>query len=354
MKRCFMSILCFGAIAWQATPDTMSVSGNIEGLPSDYLVIHNSDMEHVDSLKVVDGKFSGTVEYDPLKFLILAIPEKIPGGTRFLHLFNIFPEQGTVYVNGVYGKEKSLTIGGTPLNDTFNKLLQENIGIRNKFGEGRLDEDAEIKRFDETIALFTDCAKNNLDNLLGVFLIQLLFNSDVDESTALMAGLSEQMRQTSMIKEIETQLMRKTIENDTFPGKRPEITQLTPAGEPVSLSEVYAKNKYVLLDFWASWCGPCVAEFPALRKAYADFRGKGFEIYAVSLDDKKELWEKAIGKHEMTWINVSDLKGWRNSAAVEYGVSGIPSNFLIDSNGKIVAHSLRGENLVKKLETLFE
>ena len=123
-------------------------------------------------------------------------------------------------------------------------------------------------------------------------------------------------------------------------------------GELQKLSDL--KGKIIFLDFWASWCAPCRKENPNLVKTYEKFKPKGFEIFAVSLDENKENWIKAIEKDKLNWYHVNDLKGNGNKASLIYGVEGIPDSFLIDQNGIIVARDLRGKELDKKLTELME
>jgi len=132
------------------------------------------------------------------------------------------------------------------------------------------------------------------------------------------------------------------------------FTQPDTLGHPVSLSNL--KGKYVLLDFWASWCGPCRAENPNVVKAFNKYKDKNFTVLSVSLDQpgKKEAWINAIHKDGLTWTQVSDLKFWDNAVAKEYGIQAIPQNLLIDPSGKIIAKNIRGQELNNKLAEIFK
>lgn len=131
----------------------------------------------------------------------------------------------------------------------------------------------------------------------------------------------------------------------------PEINLLQPDGTPLALSSL--RGKVVLIDFWASWCGPCRRENPFNTKMYQRFRSEGFEIYGVSLDDNKDRWKQAIASDSLVWKHVSDLKKWNSSVVPLYRVSGIPATYLLDEEGKIIAKGLRGEALQAKLEEYF-
>lgn len=131
-----------------------------------------------------------------------------------------------------------------------------------------------------------------------------------------------------------------------------DFTQNDVNGKPVSLSSL--KGKYILIDFWASWCGPCRMEYPYIHKAYDKFKNKNFEVIGVSLDDKKSLWENAIKDNHFNWVEVCDLKGRQNEVAVAYGISAIPQSLLVDPNGIIIAKNLRGDDLIQKLEEVIK
>ncbi|MEJ7912171.1 MAG: TlpA disulfide reductase family protein [Chitinophagaceae bacterium] len=132
----------------------------------------------------------------------------------------------------------------------------------------------------------------------------------------------------------------------------PHFTQNDTLGNPVSLHDF--RGKYLLIDFWASWCIPCREENPSLIKAFKKFKDKGFPIISISLDNDKDNWVKAIRKDNLLWTQVSDLKFWDNEIARQYNIHSVPQNFLLDPNGKIIAKNLRGDDVEKKLSELIK
>ncbi|MGN0283069.1 MAG: redoxin domain-containing protein [Prevotella sp.] len=125
-------------------------------------------------------------------------------------------------------------------------------------------------------------------------------------------------------------------------------------GKLAKLSDWVGKGNYVLVDFWASWCGPCRREMPHVVKAYQTYKAKGFDVVGVSFDQKDDAWKKAIADLGLEWHNISDLKGWQCAASAAYGINSIPSNILVGPDGKIVASDLRGEALLNKLEEIYK
>jgi peroxiredoxin len=175
------------------------------------------------------------------------------------------------------------------------------------------------------------------------------YNPDVKAFDSAYSALDTSIKQSPVGRKIAAMLA--TAKKTDIGQVAPDFTLNDVDGKPVTLSG-YAKDKVVLVDFWASWCGPCRGENPNVVKAFNAYRDKGFTVLGVSLDDKKDAWVKAIQDDHLDWGQVSDLKGWSSEVAALYGIRGIPMNFLLDKDGKIVAKGLRGDVLDKQLAEL--
>lgn len=162
--------------------------------------------------------------------------------------------------------------------------------------------------------------------------------------------LSSELRNSAEGKAFEQRMMLvKDLRNGLIAK---DFESTTPEGKKLSLHEIVSMAKYTLIDFWASWCVPCRAENPNVVKAYTAYHAKGLNILSVSLDTKAENWKAAIAKDGMPWYHVSSLTGFKEPAAILYGIQAIPQNVLVDAHGVIVASNLRGEALIEKLKQL--
>jgi len=193
----------------------------------------------------------------------------------------------------------------------------------------------------------------------ALFAVQIL-NPAVEKTflDGFVASIPNRFPNTQLGKEFVTRYNKgnatevNTEEGLTEGATAPEISLTNTNGELITLSSF--KGKYVLVDFWASWCTPCRKENPNVVSAFKMYKDKNFTILGVSLDNNKEKWQAAIAEDKLNWMQVSDLKGWESVAARDYNVSSIPTNFLIDPNGKIIARDLRGPDLENMLNQVLK
>lgn len=195
--------------------------------------------------------------------------------------------------------------------------------------------------------------KNHIPSGISDMLMAYNWSKYTDEQKAeLMALFAEKGPEMPNYKKFVAQ--KKAEESTGIGSQYTDIVMQTPEGKTIKVSDYVSKNKYTLIDFWASWCGPCLREMPNVVKAYTNYHDKGLEIVGVSLDNKKDAWVNAIKKQNMPWPHMSDLKGWECAGAAAYNVKAIPANVLISQDGKIIAKDLREEALQEKLAELLK
>lgn len=274
-------------------------------------------------------------------------------------LMDFFLENGKIKV--ALGKEND-SATGTPSNDAYQEIREKIDGIGKKtnqifnmLGDTLLtDEQREAKLKEaeqleaEYSAALKAAVKKNIGNAVGIHLFKRTFyENSVDENDALLQQIPANFQSDEAIVKIKemTEKQKRTAVGTKFI----DFEMKTPEGKAVKLSDYAGKGKVVLVDFWASWCGPCRREMPNLVEAYAKYKGKNFEIVGVSLDQDAEAWKESIKSLKMTWPQMSDLKLWQNEGAQLYAVNSIPHTVLIDGEGTIIARGLHGDGLAEKL-----
>lgn len=339
-----------------------------------YLSYWNEGSEYKDSTLLRNGSFSftGSVgEPAPARLIFDYSGEGMIPAAQSGHILYLYLENGTVKLNSPDSLQNSLFVD-SPINDEHLSYLDYIDGQIQDLA-ARMNQkvmlatpeqlndttfmaqlNSEYKQLlDERTRKQQQYVREHPDSYFSVVAISESVSSkfNVDEIEPLFLSINEKYRETYSGKAFAQRIeAARTI---GIGKKAPDFTQNDPDGNPVSLSDF--SGKYLLLDFWASWCGPCRQENPNLVKAYAAYKDKGFEILGVSLDnqDGKEAWLNAIKKDGLTWTQVSDLNSWNNEVARSYGVRAVPQSYLIDPQGIIVAQDLRGEALDEKLVEIF-
>lgn len=318
------------------------VEGEMKGLEGE--VYLNIDGVVTDTASVDGGKFvfKGDVEQPAVAVLM---SDEGP-------ITSFFLENGKISLKGDVENVQEIEISGTLSNDRYSEIQEKMREYVDRYvsASSEADKQAAMASFDSLLWASIDV---NRDNILGVALLcQAAQSENPDRVLAAIETFSPDMQAHPMME--ETDRMARTAMNTAVGQPYTEITLSDTEGKEIALSALVGPGKYVLLDFWASWCGPCREEFPYLIDAYKKYHKKGFDIYGVSLDQDREAWLKAVEHYGLVWTNVAAKEGEPNGAAVSYGINSIPANFLIAPDGKIVARDLRGEALEEKLFELLD
>ncbi len=339
--------LVVAALVCSCTSGGYTVTGVVDGIiAGDSIMIYSNTSQSQDpiasALVAADGeiKLSGKIEQEDVVVLVL-------NGRDAIGQFIL--ESGDI--NVALG-DAGVAFTGTPLNDAFSAFAEQRAAIEQKFAT--IDttltqeeiETAQEAYYNEYVDLVASTVDANKANIIGAILFATgeLNTLTPQEAQARMAEFAPEILEREFMVEV-SEAIEAALRTEVGQPYT-DIKLANAIGDEVAVSELLAQGNYVLIDFWATWCNPCVAELPYLKEVYAQFKDKGFEIYGVSLDENAGAWA-AMVQDGMPWVNVMDTEA--TNAAALYAVRSIPSNFLISPSGEIIAKNLRGEEVAAAL-----
>lgn len=328
--------------------------------------IGDDAMLNVDTAVVTNGAFAfeGVADSTVLRFVSLEEPENVRAQNRV----PVLVEAGKIDVKF----DSVITVNGTKVNDEYTAFRLKQRDLNGQIRQIITDyntaasagmEASELEKLEEKVqadydkvseemkSVSVDFVKGNIQNKLGQYIFMTSSSMFEPEAQKEILALADD----SFKADENIQRIIKRLENYDKVAVGQKFTDFTmkdPQGNDVSLSNYAGQGKYLLIDFWASWCGPCIAEMPHVVEAYAKYKDKGFEVVGVSLDRDHEAWVKGIKDLNMTWPQMSDLLFWETPVVELYAFNGIPHTVLLDREGVIIDKNLRGSALDKKLAEL--
>ncbi|MDR0385899.1 MAG: AhpC/TSA family protein [Prevotellaceae bacterium] len=318
-----------------------------------------SNLKSIDSAIIHNKKFEFKGKTDSAYMALLAVDGNPV--TMF------FVENGNIKID-ISDNINEVTVTGSKLNDLSKSYNDSLTPVKTKMNELRQyaqslpstpESQAEIETkyaelSNEALQISVSFLDRNPGTILSAYLLISAMSQGVSQEIlqANYEKLDENVKHSTFGKLISNEIDRMKIAAIT-PGEMfRDITMKTPDDKNISISDYAGKGKYVLLDFWASWCGPCRNANPSIVALYKEYKDKGFEIVGISLDNNKEAWIKGIKDDGITWPQMSDLKGWNSEVALKYKVQGIPFTVLLDKEGKVISVNPRGEELKNKIKEL--
>jgi len=360
MRKIFL-LLISCVVLFSCTQDaSYTINGTIDGATDEKVTLQLRGSEPIDSVNMVDGKFTltGTVESPEMFYLMIE-------GKR--GSLNFFLENSEITIDAHADTLRTGTVTGSETQDEFKayndglaEINSERRELYTKYREAMDAEDeALVEELQEKMQAISDKQTNYQDKFIeegttsiiaSYLLNNMSYRLSAVELEEAINKFDASLDGTKYITALKDRL--EIVKKVAIGQPAVDFTQNDPDGNPVSLSDY--KGKYVLVDFWAAWCGPCRGENPNVVAMYHKYNEKGFDVLGVSFDRAREDWLKAIEDDGLVWTQVSDLQYWDNAAGKLYGVRAIPHSVLVDPDGVIIAKNLRGEGLQEKLAELFD
>lgn len=364
MKKTIIILLAAVVAISCAREPKFTITGTIDGAANETVILQKripGGYEGIDTAVLENGAFTmeGVVAYPQI--VNLSIQDKRGG-------LNFYIENSEITIHGHADSLYLASVTGSATQaefDGYKALFEEtNAGmtkVYDRYRAAKMEGNNELaatieKELEELDNKQNEIRKEFIANNTSSFvapavLSELAYYMEPDEMESLLGKLDTSLNKVQTVITMKERLV--LLKAVAIGQKAPDFTLNDVDGNPVSLySKLGGNTKLLLLDFWAAWCGPCRQENPNVVKVWNEYNKLGFDVFGVSLDRSKEDWVKAIADDKLTWTHVSDLKYWDCAPAKQYAVSAIPSNFLLDANGVIVGHNLRGDALAEKVKEI--